>query len=123
LFLMKEVKSFIPSGELLSKIKSLPNFMNSMNIKENSESESEEQEITFKRITFDTEYKIKKYLDKPPTDLELKPHPDHLEYAFLEEPSFLLVIILSLFSKNTSKPLLGKPDIPGIYPSFCKHKI
>ncbi|GJU22866.1 reverse transcriptase domain-containing protein, partial [Tanacetum coccineum] len=36
-----------------------------------------------------TEYKIKKSLDAPPTDLELKPLPDQLEYAFLEEPSFL----------------------------------
>ncbi|GJV59152.1 hypothetical protein Tco_1465252 [Tanacetum coccineum] len=28
--------------------------------------------------------------EEPPTDLELKPLPDNLEYAFLEEPSFLL---------------------------------
>ncbi|GJR08438.1 reverse transcriptase domain-containing protein [Tanacetum coccineum] len=42
-----------------------------MNIEENFESESKEEEITFKKITFDTDYKIKKSLDEPPTDLEL----------------------------------------------------
>ncbi|GKC45622.1 reverse transcriptase domain-containing protein [Tanacetum coccineum] len=61
---------------------------------ENTESEFDE-EITFKKFSFDTNYKIKKSLDEPATDLELKPLPDHLEYAFLEEPSFLLVIISS----------------------------
>ncbi|GJX75907.1 reverse transcriptase domain-containing protein [Tanacetum coccineum] len=64
-----------------------------MTIKENSESDSDKEEIPFEKITFDTDYKIKKSLDEPPTDLELKPLPDHLEYAFLEEPSFLHVII------------------------------
>ncbi|GKB10063.1 hypothetical protein Tco_0843986, partial [Tanacetum coccineum] len=60
----------------------------------NSKSEFDE-ELTFEKITFDTDYKIKKSLEEPPTDLELKPLPDHLEYAFLEEPSFLSVIISS----------------------------
>ncbi|GKB32900.1 hypothetical protein Tco_0872301 [Tanacetum coccineum] len=67
----------------------------SMNMKENTESKFDEEELTFKKITFDTDYKIKKSLDEPPTDLELKPLSDHLEYAFLEEPSFLPVIISS----------------------------
>ncbi|GKD58987.1 hypothetical protein Tco_1296496 [Tanacetum coccineum] len=50
-----------------------------MNIEENSESDFDEEVITFEKITFVTEYKIKKSLDEPPTDLELKPLPDHLE--------------------------------------------
>nr|GEW55904.1 reverse transcriptase domain-containing protein [Tanacetum cinerariifolium] len=45
-----------------------------------------------KTITFDTYYKIKKSLDELPTDLELKPLPDHLEYAFLEEPYVLPIL-------------------------------
>ncbi|GJX02597.1 hypothetical protein Tco_0186510 [Tanacetum coccineum] len=50
------------------------------------------------------EYKIKKSIDEPPMDLELKPLPKHLEYAFLEEPSFLHVIISSqLFEQNKEK--------------------
>ncbi|GJZ63540.1 reverse transcriptase domain-containing protein [Tanacetum coccineum] len=54
-------------------------------------------------------------------NLELKPLPDNLEYAFLEEPSFLPVIISSQFFeenkkklifvlKDTSMPSLGKPQ-------------
>ncbi|GJT57550.1 reverse transcriptase domain-containing protein [Tanacetum coccineum] len=66
-----------------------------MNIEEHIEPEINEEEMSFKKITFDIDYKIKKSLDEPPTNLELKPHPGHLEYAFLEEPSFLLVIISS----------------------------
>ncbi|GJY55467.1 hypothetical protein Tco_0454582 [Tanacetum coccineum] len=38
---------------------------------------------------------IKTSLEEPPIDLELKPLPDNLEYVFLEEPSFLPVIISS----------------------------
>nr|GEX70053.1 reverse transcriptase domain-containing protein [Tanacetum cinerariifolium] len=66
-----------------------------MNIKENTKPKINEEETPFEKITFDTNYKIKKSLEEPPTDLELKPHPDHLEYAFLEEPHLLLVNILS----------------------------
>ncbi|GKC16901.1 reverse transcriptase domain-containing protein [Tanacetum coccineum] len=49
----------------------------------------------FNALLDEGNYKIKKSLDEPPTDLELKPLPDHLEYAFLEENSLLLVIISS----------------------------
>ncbi|GJW24660.1 hypothetical protein Tco_0038471 [Tanacetum coccineum] len=66
-----------------------------MNIEENIELKINEEELTFGKITFDTDYKIKKSLEEPPTNLELKPLPDHLEYAFLEEPCFLPVIISS----------------------------
>ncbi|GKE88452.1 hypothetical protein Tco_1565927 [Tanacetum coccineum] len=48
---------------------------------------------------------IKKSLNEPPTDLELKPLPDHLEYAFLEEPSFLPVIISSQLSEQNKNNL------------------
>nr|GEY58596.1 reverse transcriptase domain-containing protein [Tanacetum cinerariifolium] len=94
-----------------------------MNIKENTESESKlnKEETTFKKITFDTDYKIKKSLNEPPTKLELKRLPNHIEYAFLEEPFFLPMIISSqlyeqnkinpsMFSKDTSKPLHRKPQ-------------
>ncbi|GJX20518.1 hypothetical protein Tco_0223195 [Tanacetum coccineum] len=73
--------------------------------------------------------------EEPATDLELKPLPDNLEYVFLEEPSFLPVIISSQLSKEKKSkliPVLKKHKqafawkmtyIPGICPSFCKHKI
>nr|GEW59079.1 reverse transcriptase domain-containing protein [Tanacetum cinerariifolium] len=61
-----------------------------MSIDENSESNSKTEEPPFKKITY---YKIKTSLGEPPSDIELKPLPNNLEYVFLEEPSFLLVII------------------------------
>ncbi|GKB09124.1 reverse transcriptase domain-containing protein [Tanacetum coccineum] len=106
-----------------------------MTTDENSKSESDTEEPPFEKITINTDYKIKTSLKEPPTDLELKPLPDNLEYVFLEEPSFLPVIISSqLSAQNKSKlvSILKKhkeafawktTDIPGICPSFCKHKI
>ncbi|GJW09894.1 reverse transcriptase domain-containing protein [Tanacetum coccineum] len=78
-----------------------------INIKENSESESETKELPFKKITFNTEYKIKAYLEEPHLDLELKPLPGHLEYVFLEEPNFLPVIISSQLSKQNCNKLIS----------------
>ncbi|GJT54384.1 reverse transcriptase domain-containing protein [Tanacetum coccineum] len=78
---------------------------------------------------------MKTSLEEPPTDLELKPLLDNLEYAFLEEPYFLPVIISSQLSKENKNKLVSllkrykqtfawkTTDIPGIRPSFYKHKI
>ncbi|GKB37913.1 reverse transcriptase domain-containing protein [Tanacetum coccineum] len=75
-----------------------------MTVEEYFESESEKEEIPFEKFTFDTNYKIKTSLEEPHTDLELKPLPRHLEYVFLEEPSFLLVIIsIHLSEENKDK--------------------
>ncbi|GJW11495.1 hypothetical protein Tco_1577322 [Tanacetum coccineum] len=105
-----------------------------MNIKENTKSEFDE-DIPFEKITYNADYKIKKSVDEPPTDVELKPLPYHLEYAFLEEHSFLPVIISSQLPKQNKNKLISvlkrhkqafawkTTDIPGICPSFCKHKI
>ncbi|GJT41017.1 reverse transcriptase domain-containing protein [Tanacetum coccineum] len=102
---------------------------------ENYDSESDEEEPKFEKITINTDYKIKTSLEEPPTDPELKPLPDNLEYVFLEEPSFLPVIISSQLSAQNKSKLVSvlkkhkeafawkTTDIPGICPSFCKHKI
>ncbi|GJR09916.1 reverse transcriptase domain-containing protein [Tanacetum coccineum] len=74
---------------------------------ENSDSESDTEEPPFEKITINTDYKIKTSLEEPPTDLELKPLPDNLEYVFLEEPSFLPVIISSQLSKEKKNKLLS----------------
>nr|GEX81457.1 reverse transcriptase domain-containing protein [Tanacetum cinerariifolium] len=90
-----------------------------MTADENSDPESNTEEPPFEKITINTNYKIKTSLEEPLTDLKLKPLLDNLEYVFLEEPSFLSVIISSQLSKekkknlypslrSTSKPLLGK---------------
>ncbi|GJX75627.1 hypothetical protein Tco_0322438 [Tanacetum coccineum] len=59
-----------------------------MTADENSESESDTEEPPLKKITFNTDYKIKMSLEEPPLNLELKPLPDNLEYVFLEKPYF-----------------------------------
>ncbi|GKA37693.1 reverse transcriptase domain-containing protein [Tanacetum coccineum] len=106
-----------------------------MTADETSDSESGIEDLPFKKITINTDYKIKTSLEEPPTDLELKPLPDNLEYVFLEEPSFLLGIISSRLSKEKKNKLIyvlkkhkqafawKTTYIPGICPSFCKHKI
>ncbi|GJT29180.1 reverse transcriptase domain-containing protein, partial [Tanacetum coccineum] len=102
---------------------------------ENYDSESDTEEPPFEKITINTDYKIKKSLEEPSTDLKLKPLPENLEYVVLEEPSFLPVIISSqLSAPNKSKlvSVLKKhkesfawkiTDIPSICPSFYKHNI
>ncbi|GJX54164.1 hypothetical protein Tco_0282533 [Tanacetum coccineum] len=106
-----------------------------MTADENSESDSETEEPPFEKITFNTDYKIKTSLEEPYLDRELKPLPDNLEYVFLEEPSFLPVILSSQLSEQNKNKLIyvlkrhkqafawKTTDIPGICPSFCKHKI
>ncbi|GJW86522.1 reverse transcriptase domain-containing protein [Tanacetum coccineum] len=106
-----------------------------MTTDENSDSESDTEDPPFEKITINTDYKIKTSLEEPLTDLELKPLPDNLEYVFLEELSFLPVIISSQLSKEKKNKLISvlkkhkqafawkMTDIPGICPSFCKHKI
>ncbi|GJR40894.1 reverse transcriptase domain-containing protein [Tanacetum coccineum] len=106
-----------------------------MTADENYDSNSDIEDPLFKKITINTDYKIKTSLEEPPTDLELKPLPDNLEYVFLEEPSFLPVIISSQLSKEKKNKLIyvlkkhkqafswKMTYILGICPSFCKHKI
>ncbi|GKA77381.1 hypothetical protein Tco_0783842 [Tanacetum coccineum] len=99
---------------------------------ENSKFKSD---TTIRKITFNTDYKIKTSLEEPPMDLELKPLPNNLEYVFLEEPHFLPVIISSQLSKEDKNKLVSvlkkhkqafawkTTNILRICPSFCKHKI
>ncbi|GKF64386.1 hypothetical protein Tco_0187834 [Tanacetum coccineum] len=106
-----------------------------MTADENSDSKYDTEDPPFEKITINTDYKIKISLEEPPTDLELKPLHDNLEYVFLEEPSFFHVIISSQLSKEKKNKLISvlkthkqafawkTTDILGIFPSFCKHKI
>nr|GEW46889.1 reverse transcriptase domain-containing protein [Tanacetum cinerariifolium] len=93
------------------------------------------EEPPFEKMTTNTDYKIKTSLEEPLTNLELKPLPANLEYVFLEEPSFLPIIISSQLSKEKKNKLVSVlkkhkqafawkiTDIHGICPLFCKHKI
>nr|GEV57286.1 reverse transcriptase domain-containing protein [Tanacetum cinerariifolium] len=74
---------------------------------ENSGSESDTEDPPFKKMTINTDYKIKTSPEEPPTDLKLKPLPDYLEYVFLEEHSFLPVIVSSKLSKEKKDKLVS----------------
>nr|GEY66957.1 reverse transcriptase domain-containing protein [Tanacetum cinerariifolium] len=80
-----------------------------MTTDENYKSKSDTKEPPFKKITFNTDYKIKTSLEEPPTDLKLTHFLDNLEYAFLEEPYFLLVIISSQLSDQNKNNLCNAP--------------
>nr|GFC92541.1 reverse transcriptase domain-containing protein [Tanacetum cinerariifolium] len=90
-----------------------------MTVDENSESESDTEEPPFEKITFNTDYKIKTSLEEPPTDLELKPLPDNLEYLSKENKNKLI----SILKRHKQAFALKTTVIPKICPSFCKHKI
>ncbi|GKA81938.1 hypothetical protein Tco_0788686 [Tanacetum coccineum] len=92
--ILHSIKGTLLEKEILSKF---DKFM-AMAADENSESEFDTEEPPFEKITINTDYKVKTSLEEPPTDLKLKPLPDNLEYVFLEEPSFLPVIISSKLS-------------------------
>nr|GEU55257.1 hypothetical protein [Tanacetum cinerariifolium] len=78
-----------------------------MTADENSESKSDTKEPQFKKITINANYKIKTSIEEPLTDLKLKPILDNLEYVFLEEPSFLPVIISSKLSTQNKINLVS----------------
>ncbi|GJY41489.1 reverse transcriptase domain-containing protein [Tanacetum coccineum] len=92
-----------------------------MNTDENSESESDTEEPPFKKITFNPNYKIKTSLEEPRMDLELKRLPDNLKYVFLEEPSFLPVIISSQLSEEDKNKLVSFYS-PWVSPIHCVPK-
>nr|GEW37281.1 reverse transcriptase domain-containing protein [Tanacetum cinerariifolium] len=129
--ILHSIKETLLKEEIFAKF---DEFM-AMNTDENYNSETDTEEPTFEKITINTNYKIKTSLEKPLMDLELKLLLDNLEYVFLEEPSFLPVIISSKLSKEKKNKLVSVlkkhkqafawkiTDILGICPSFCKHKI
>ncbi|GJS45589.1 reverse transcriptase domain-containing protein [Tanacetum coccineum] len=103
---MKVSKSHSIEGTLLEEeiFAEFDEFM-AMTADENSDSESDTEDPPFEKITINTDYKIKTSLEEPPTDLELT-ISDNLEYVFLEEPSFLPVIISSQLSKEKKNKLI-----------------
>ncbi|GJV47573.1 reverse transcriptase domain-containing protein [Tanacetum coccineum] len=101
-----KILHFIEGTNLEEKLLAEFDEFMAMTANENSESDSKTEEPTFEKTTFNTNYKIKTSLEEPPSDLELKPLPDKLEYVFLEEPSFLLVIISSQLSEQNKNKLI-----------------
>nr|GEW20447.1 reverse transcriptase domain-containing protein [Tanacetum cinerariifolium] len=65
---------------------------------ENSEFEFDTEEPPFKKITINTDYKIKTSLEEPPTYLELKPLPNKLKYISWKNHLFSLRMPFGLFN-------------------------
>ncbi|GKB21499.1 reverse transcriptase domain-containing protein [Tanacetum coccineum] len=62
--------------------------------------QEDEVKDDFEELPPKGELRIKTSIQDPPTDLEMKPLPKHLEYAFLEENSLLPVVIAALLEQN-----------------------
>nr|GEX04034.1 integrase, catalytic region, zinc finger, CCHC-type, peptidase aspartic, catalytic [Tanacetum cinerariifolium] len=86
--ILLSIEATLLEEEIFSKF---DKFM-AMTVDKNSKSESDTGEPPFEKITINTDYKIKRSLEEPLTDLKLKPLPDSLEYVFLEEPYFLPIV-------------------------------
>ncbi|GJU27250.1 reverse transcriptase domain-containing protein [Tanacetum coccineum] len=98
-----------------------------MTADENSDFESDTEDPPFKKITINTDYKIKTSLEEPLTDLKLKPFLIIWNmYSWKNPLFFLLSYHLSypkkrktnsyLSLKSTSKPLLGKQRYSWYFP-------
>ncbi|GJT94534.1 hypothetical protein Tco_1090052 [Tanacetum coccineum] len=77
-----------------------------IDFEEISEQEEEVNE-NFEELPFEEKLKIKTSIQDPPTDLELKPLPKHLEYAFLEKDSIFPVVISALLKDEEKKRLVS----------------
>ncbi|GKC05080.1 hypothetical protein Tco_0996690 [Tanacetum coccineum] len=92
--------------------------------------QEEEVENNFEEWTLEGNLRIKTYIQDPPTNLEMKPLPKHLEYTFLEKDSLLPVFISALLKDDEKKHLVSVLkkhkeafawktfDISGTSPSF-----
>ncbi|GJR42795.1 hypothetical protein Tco_1310898 [Tanacetum coccineum] len=129
--LLDDSKPFLNTSEKISETpldKEFNEFM-SGNVQE------DEVKDDFEELPPKDELRIRTSIQDPPTDLEMKPLPKHLEYSFLEENSFLPVVISALLEQNEKERLVSvlknhkeafawkTSDILRISPSFCKHKI
>ncbi|GJS50636.1 reverse transcriptase domain-containing protein [Tanacetum coccineum] len=129
--LLDDSKPFLNTSKKISETpldKEFDEFM-SGNVQE------DEVKDNFEELPPKDELRIRTSIQDPPTDLELKPLPKHLEYDFLEENSLLPVVISALLEQNEKERLVlilknhkeafawKTSDIPVISPSFCKHKI
>ncbi|GJZ93253.1 reverse transcriptase domain-containing protein [Tanacetum coccineum] len=124
--LLDDSKPFLNTSEKISVTpldKEFDEFM-SGNVQE------DEVRDDFEELPTKDKLRIRTSIQDPPTDLEMKPLPKHLEYAFLEENSLLPVVISALLEQNEKERLVlvlknhkeafawKTSDIPGISPSF-----
>ncbi|GJY57847.1 reverse transcriptase domain-containing protein [Tanacetum coccineum] len=69
--------------------------------------QEDEVKDDFEELPPKDKLRIKTSIQDPPTDLEMKPLPKHLEYAFLEGNSLLPVVISALLKQNEKERLIS----------------
>ncbi|GKD09522.1 hypothetical protein Tco_1189207 [Tanacetum coccineum] len=128
--LLDDSKPFLNTSEKISETQLDKEFYEFMS--ENVQ--KDEVKDDFEELPLKDKLRIRTSIQNPPTDLELKPLPKHLEYAFLEDNSLLPVVISALLEHNEKERLVSvlknhkeafawkTSNILGISPSFCKQK-
>ncbi|GKC91932.1 hypothetical protein Tco_1157374 [Tanacetum coccineum] len=94
--LLDDSKPFLNTSEKISETpldKEFDKFM-SRSVQE------DEVKDDFEELPPKDELRIRTSIQDPPTDIEMKSLPKHLEYAFLEENSLLPVVISALLEHN-----------------------
>nr|GEY68351.1 reverse transcriptase domain-containing protein [Tanacetum cinerariifolium] len=101
--LLNNSKPFLGTSEKINK-SSLDEDFKEFMIVDVEEIPKQEEEVkdNFEELPLQSKTSIQ----DPPTDLELKPLPKHLEYAFLEKYSLLPVVISSLLKEHEKKRLV-----------------
>ncbi|GJZ94728.1 reverse transcriptase domain-containing protein [Tanacetum coccineum] len=100
--LLDDSKPFLNTSKKISETpldKEFDEFM-SGNVQE------DEVKDDFEELPPKDELTIRTSIQDPPTDLEMKPLPKHLEYAFLEENSLLPIVISALLKQNEKERLV-----------------
>ncbi|GJY74069.1 hypothetical protein Tco_0478500 [Tanacetum coccineum] len=69
--------------------------------------QEEEVENNFEELTLKGNLRIKTSIQDPPTNLEMKSFPKHLEYAFLEKDYLLPLFISALLKDDEKKRLVS----------------
>ncbi|GJU35796.1 hypothetical protein Tco_1184150 [Tanacetum coccineum] len=134
--LLDEFEPFSTTSEKISESSLDYEFEEFMAIKIKEIPEQEEEvEDNFKELPLEENLSVKNSIQDSSNDLVIKPLPKHLEYTFLEKESLLPIVISTLLKDDEKKRLVSilkkhkeafawkTSDIPGISPSFCKHKI
>ncbi|GJU08668.1 reverse transcriptase domain-containing protein [Tanacetum coccineum] len=67
----------------------------------------EEFEDNFEELPLEEKLRIKTSIQDLPTDLEMKPLPKHLEYAYLKKDSLIPIIISALLKADENKRLVS----------------
>ncbi|GJX16452.1 hypothetical protein Tco_0217284 [Tanacetum coccineum] len=94
--MLDDSKPFINTSEKISETPVDKEFNKFM-----SENDQEDEvKNDFEELPPKDELRIRTSIQDPPTDLELKPLPKHLEYAFLDKNSLLPVVISALLKQN-----------------------